>query len=419
MKIALISYEYPPDTSLGGIATYVSQIAMVLHSRGNYVEVFCGSFHRSVSKEENGVWVHRLKSRGGKDFSNRIGRSFAERHRNIQFDVVEGTDHSASAKEAIAKVPDIPLVVKLHTPTFLVNRINFVELSLSSKMRWVVGALRRGNVPKPFPKWRYDPTSDIERIHALEADEIASPSQAIGDKLIADWSLPCERVAHVPYPYVPSKALLSIVVETHTNVVTFVGRLEVRKGILDLAEAIPIVLRQCPEVKFRFVGAALPSPQRNLNMQHYLEKKLKFCQRSLEFTGAVPPDCIPSLLAKTDICVFPSRWESVGFVCLEAMAAARGVVGSSAGGMAELLDGGGLGRLVPPGNPSRVAQAIIELLEKPCLRMQLGKAARDRVLSEYNLDRIGELQEASYRRAIERRRLLGPRDRLKTPCKHA
>ncbi|MGB3652986.1 MAG: glycosyltransferase family 4 protein [Rivularia sp. (in: cyanobacteria)] len=410
MKIALISYEYPPDTAIGGIATYVFQIAKVLHSRGHHIEVFCGSPHRSDSQEENGIWVHRVIGQNGSDFSESIGRVFAKRHQSIQFDVIEGPEFSACARGAVAQVPNIPLVIKLHTPTFLVRKINFVELSLNGKIRWVTGALRRGKIPTHFPQWKYDPSSDIERIHALEADEIASPSKSIGNELITTWSLPRERVFHIPYPYVPSQDLLDIPIETHTNVVTFIGRLEIRKGILDLAQAIPTILKQCPTTKFRFVGSALPSPQRNLNMREYLEKKLKSYHKSLEFTGGVSPDRIPSLLAKTDVCVFPSRWESVGFVCLEAMAAARGVVGSSAGGMAELLDGGRVGRLIPPNNSKKIAQAVIELLKNPQLRMQLGQAARDRVLSEYNLDRIGELQEASYQRAIDRRKSLGARN---------
>ncbi|MEM9922919.1 MAG: glycosyltransferase family 4 protein [Cyanobacteria bacterium P01_D01_bin.50] len=409
MKIALISYEYPPDTAIGGIATYVSQIAKVLHNRGHHVEVFCGSPHRSGSQEENGIWVHRVMGKKGSDFSEYIGRVFAERHQSIQFDVVEGTEHSASARGAVAQVPDIPLIVRLHTPTFLVGKINFVELSLAGKVRWVGGALRRGKIPTHFPQWKYDPTSDIERIHTLEADEIASPSKSLGNQLISTWSLPPQRVVNVPYPYVPSQELLDIPIETNTNVVTFIGRLEIRKGILSLAEAIPMILKQCPTTKFRFVGPVLPSPQPNLNMREYLEKKLKSYHKSLEFTGGVSPDRIPSFLAKTDICVFPSRWENFPNVCLEAMAAGRGVVGSSAGGMAQMLDGGRVGRLIPPKNSKKIAEAVIELLKNPQLRMQLGQAARDRVLSEYNLDRIGKLQEASYERAIERRRLLGAR----------
>jgi glycosyltransferase involved in cell wall biosynthesis len=409
MKIALISYEYPPDTAIGGIATYVFQIAKVLHSRGHHIEVFCGSHYRSNSQEENGIWVHRVISKNGSDFSECIGQVFAKRHQTIQFDVIEGPEFSACARGAVAQVPDIPLVVKLHTPTFLVGKVNFVELSLGDKVRWVAGALRRGKLPIHFPQWKYDPSSDIERIHTLDADEIITPSKSLGTELIATWSLPSERVFHIPNPYVPSQDLLDIPLETHTNVVTFIGRLEIRKGILDLAQAIPMILKQCPTTKFRFVGLALPSPQRNLNMREYLEIKLKSYHKSLEFTGGISPDRIPSLLAKTDICVFPSRWENFPNVCLEAMAAARGIVGSNAGGMTEMLSFGKAGRLVPPCKPRKIADAVCELLENPALRMDFGRIARNRVLSEYNLDQIGQLQEASYKRAIQRRNSIGKR----------
>ncbi|MEM1394498.1 MAG: glycosyltransferase family 4 protein [Cyanobacteria bacterium P01_H01_bin.150] len=409
MKIALISYEYPPDTAIGGIATYVFQISKVLHNRGHHVEVFCSSPYRCTSQEENGIWVHRIIGKKGSEFSECVGKIFAKRHKIIQFDVVEGPEHSACAREVVALVPDIPLVVKLHTPTFLVGKMNFVELSLGDKLRWVSGAIRRGQIPTPFPQWQYDPTDDVERIHTLEADEVITPSKSLGNQLIKTWLLPDEKVVNIPNPYVPSSDLLNIPIKTNTNIITFIGRLEIRKGILDLVEAIPFILRKYPAIIFRLVGPALPSPQKNLNMQQYIERRLTSYKKSLEFTGGVSPDIIPSLLSETDICVFPSLWENFPNVCLEAMAAARGVVGSSAGGMAEMLDGGKVGRLIPPQNPSKIAQAIIELLKNPELRMQLGEAARNRVLSEYNLDRIGQLQEESYERAICRRRSLGKR----------
>jgi glycosyltransferase involved in cell wall biosynthesis len=144
-------------------------------------------------------------------------------------------------------------------------------------------------------------------------------------------------------------------------------------------------------------------------MQQYLEHQLHRYRSALEFTGGVPLDRIPTFLAMTDICVFPSIWESFGLVCTEAMSAGRAVVASSAGGMAELLDHGQVGRLVLPHHPDQIATAVLELLDNPALRMKLGQEARERVLSHYNLDCIGALQETSYERAIARRTKLGCR----------
>ena len=91
------------------------------------------------------------------------------------------------------------------------------------------------------------------------------------------------------------------------------------------------------------------------------------------------------------------------------MAAARGIVGSSAGGMADMLDFGQVGRIIPPRSSRKIAQAVIELLKDPELRMRLGQMARDRLLKAYNPERIGFLQESNYTRAIKRRRALGAR----------
>lgn len=139
-------------------------------------------------------------------------------------------------------------------------------------------------------------------------------------------------------------------------------------------------------------------------MLEYLQELLQPYLNSIEFTGKLPSEQIPSALSNTDICVFPSLWENFPYVCLEAMAAGRGIVGSSSGGMAEMLNSDAVGRLVPPQSPEKIAQAVGELLSAPQLRQQLGNAARARVLAQFSMERIGSLQEASYRRAISQKK---------------
>ncbi|MBD2387137.1 glycosyltransferase family 4 protein [Cylindrospermum sp. FACHB-282] len=406
MKIAFISYEYPPDTAYGGIATYVYQAARVLQQRGHQVEVFAGSTYRTRTETENEILVHRINESDLTNFVKRVGQLFVKRHSLVKFDVVEGTDYNADAREAVRLVPEIPLVVKLHTPCFLASKISEEKPSLLREAHKYMEALRGKSIK---PRWKYNFKDDIEYIHALNADEIVAPSQAIADELIEAWKLNRNKISLVPYPYVPSRELLEIPVENQTNVVTFIGRLENRKGILDLAQAIPIVLKQHPEVSFRFIGRTCASPNPNLHMRQYLEGMLQPYRNSLEFIGFVPFDKIPSYLRSTELCVFPSLWDNFPFVCLEAMAAARGIVGSSSGGMAEQLNHGECGRLVPPYNPNQIAKAVVKLLRNPSLRMELGEAARKRVLNEYNIERIGLLQENSYARAIKRREAMGSR----------
>lgn len=411
LKIAFISYEYPPDTALGGIATYVAQAAHMLAQRGHQVEVFAGTEQESRTEIEpspkGSVVVHRYQVSARQDFVERVGQAFFQRHQQIEFDILEGPDCGAEASAAVRLVPNIPLVVKLHTPQYVLAELGKVPLGWPSRARMAIGALRRGQLPKGPSVYRR--SQDPEYWHTQSADLVAAPSMAIGQRIITDWSIPADQVVHVPYPYIPARDLLEIPVQTLTQRITFIGRLEIRKGILDLAKAIPSILRQYPLAKFRFVGPPWPSPKPGLNMQQYLEKQLTHHRTSLEFTGAVPLKDISKYLIDTDICVFPSIWESFGLVCTEAMSAARGVVGSSAGGMAELLDGGRYGRLVPPKSPKHISAAILELLDNPAERMKLGQRARQRVQSQYSLERIAQLQEETYCQAIEHRKKLGSR----------
>lgn len=403
MRIAFISYEYPPDTASGGIATYVRQAAQMMRDRGHEVEVFAASPHRTGTEEEQGLLVHRLAEPDRRLFPDRIGGVFAARHAEARFDVLEGPDYRADASEAVRLVPGIPLVLRLHTPSYVISAINTSILGPVDKARMCVRAVRRGRHP-----FRH-PNDAVERRHAHEADEIAAPSYAIGERLARDWRLDRGRISLVPLPYVPVPEFLQIPAATHTNTVMFLGRLEIRKGVLDLARAIPLILKRNPTTQFRFVGGALDSPRPDQDMRQYLEDLLREHRGSVTFTGQIALDTIPTELANTDICVFPSLWESFGLVCAEAMAAARGIVASDSGGMAELLARGDAGLLIPPRDPQRIASAVTALLADPERRIRLGEAARQRVLTEYGIERIAALQEASYSRAIERRARLGAR----------
>lgn len=408
MKIALISYEYPPDTADGGIATYVGQAARMLHERGHHVEIFAGSRDGEGSVEQNGIRVHRVVPPDLFGFAVSIAPVFAQRHERIGFEVMEGAEYKADAREAAHRAPEVPLVVKLHTPTYLGQRLSTSSPTPIESLRRLGGALRR----RGRRTW-IETEEAVERAHALEADLITAPCRAIAQEVAGEWRLDLAAIAQVPNPYTPSPALLAIPAATCSGVVSFIGRLEQRKGVLDLARAVPLVLKRHPKARFRFVGRSMSSPRSGVDMRRYLQEILGPANSAVEWVDQVPPSQVPSLLAASDVCVFPSLWENFPNVCLEAMAAARGVIGSSSGGMAEQLDEGRAGRLIEPGQPQQIAEAICEFLDDPAGRAALGCAARERVLQQYNAERIGQLQEAAYERAIATRRRLGPR--LKHP----
>lgn len=404
MRIAFISYEYPPDTALGGIATYVAQIARCLAASGSDVEVFCGSPTRSATWEDAGVTVHCIKA-DRNAFPTVIAPTFVKRHRQKPFDVLEGPDFLAEARYVTRALPHLPYVVKLHTPYFIASKVGRFPMTRENfrnriRLLWYVAKTRNVKALSS-PE---NPLFREERIHLLNADEVAAPSRAVGHVVQRAAGVAPERISLVPYTYEPPAEMLTVPIETNTQRISFVGRLEWRKGVQDLAPAIPAIFDRHPQARFRFVGAIAASPVTGLNMKEYLCRQIpaRYHDR-LEFTGKVPLHAIPRYLAETDICVFPSRWESFGFVVLEAMSAGRAVVCTDNGGMAELVDGGKYGLLVPPKSPREIADRVNHLLANPEFRQTLGRRARAEGLKRYAASAVVPIQLQSYERAIERR----------------
>ncbi len=86
---------------------------------------------------------------------------------------------------------------------------------------------------------------------------------------------------------------------------------------------------------------------------------------------------VPVLLAAADVVAVPSVWEGQPLLVQEALRAGRPVVASRAGGIPELTGPGGA-RLVPPGDPAALADAVARLLDRPPEAAAQGAAARAR-----------------------------------------
>lgn len=148
-------------------------------------------------------------------------------------------------------------------------------------------------------------------------------------------------------------------------VVGFVGRIEPRKGPLDLALAAPAIKRAIPDARVVLVGdeppyAADPGYTRMVlgagGLEHHPWR----------------PDA-PGLMRHLDVLVLPSYREPFGTVLAEAMAVGTPVVATPVDGLPEVVRDGVCGRLVPPGEPDALAAAVIEVLGR---RDEMGAAAR-------------------------------------------
>jgi glycogen(starch) synthase len=412
MKIALVAYEFPPDTVGGGIGTYMWQAVRCLANAGHYVEVFSASTKREGRFATGGTTVNLIKTESIHDFGDLVLPVFRERHQVVEFDVVESPDYFADGRAIRTAFPDLPHVVKMHTPLELLHELAVCRGTLAGARRYhgrqlcaVFQKVVRFKKPSRWRSFRPDVPirshlEDIERDNARGADLVVSPSNSLRNWVVERWGIPMERTAVVPYPYEPNEDLLACQPGTGGKTVGYFGRLEHRKGMEVLAELMPLVLRAVPDAKFRLVGGSTEHPGRLESYQTYLKRRWADFLPSIEFVGRVPLDRMPGEFSKVSVCVFPSLWENFPNVCLEAMAAGRAVVGSSRGGMTDMIESGKNGCLASPDCPFDFAEALIRLLEDFELRKTVAFNARKTVLTRYSQNEISKNLQSSYLKAI-------------------
>lgn len=398
MRIAYITYEYPPEIEKGGIATYTRQITSIMRNLGHQVFVFCATAGIDSKKEEDGIMVFRCHSNNPKEFTEAVVPYFSFEHEKQHFDLVEVPEIHANGAEVKKKFPNLPLVVRLHMANFIQQRLYRAYISRWTKFRYWLGSLRQG-------KWKtlghYDYLLDPEYQFTILADGITSPSQAQKEIICHAWRIPEKKINVIPNPFEPGKEYLEIPVHKITGKqVCFIGKLNTHKGIVSLVHAIPLVLQDHPDAKFLLIGEDSVFFAKRMLMSEYISQTLGEDMRSVTILKGVPHDAIPGILAETAVCVFPSLWEAFGLVCLEAMSAGRMVIGSEIGGMAEILDENA-GVLVDPLDVSGLARHISFALADEAMRFDFGANGRKKTLTSYRGSVVGPVMEKYYKNIIE------------------
>lgn len=401
MRIALVSYEFPPSIQVGGIAAYSWEAALALTKKGISVEVFCAGAKGDEPAEEHGVKVHRLGVDGREDFREGLLETFAAIHRGEPFDLVEAPDYTAEALRVFQEFPDIARVVKLHTPSFLIADLTYEAPSFVQRLRFFLGGIRRGRVVR-YPAQKFDDKEfALEQEQGRLADHVAAPCHSIKDRVACRWGLRPDKITVYPLPFQPSEGLLGLPLPEEVNTIGFVGRMEPRKGILELVETISLLGKKHPKTHFRLIGPDWP--YQNKSLKEWALETYPDIQSRVTFVGSVKHDDMADQFAKCDAMVLPSRWENFPFACWESLAAGRVVIGSCEGGMADVIQHGRSGLLISPGSPHAIVEAIEALITEPEKVKEYAMMGRKRVLEVLDPDKVMEQQIDHYHQAIAER----------------
>lgn len=402
MRICLISREYPPETGFGGIATFVRHLAHGLKETGHEVEVVALAKETEKEVDDNGVRVHRVLPyplEGNLDAVNRcmpysrylllctlgLWRKFHELHRARPFDVVESPELLAESLYAsVSRV--VPLVIRLYTP-----HSKFMAENLHSAV---------ATFDHMF-------VAMLERVAMAGADALTSPSQDLAQFVAQDLPYPLEDIKIIRNPIDPDEfspeGPLALEPDGRATVL-FVGRLEERKGVHYLINAVPQVVKEFPGVRFVVIGddtSHATGGQRSVLGDLKMVLKDNSCEQAVTFVPRIPLSELPGYYRSADICCVPSLYDNSPYTCLEAMSCGRPVIGTSAGGTREYIEDGVSGVIVPPRDPGAIAAAIINMLKNPAYRKSLGENARRQVLEKFQRRKIAADTVELYRQAIE------------------
>jgi starch synthase len=177
-------------------------------------------------------------------------------------------------------------------------------------------------------------------------------------------------------------------------VVLFIGRFVAEKGLNEMLEAIPRILKSKTDrtIRFCFVG------------QGPLERQLRETERkfpdSVRIHPFVPHTEIAGFHRLADIFVMLSKPghkinEQFGFVLAESMATAKPVITTRCGSIPDVV--GDTALLIPPANAVSFEIALTELIASPKKRIRMGESARQRILTYFDAEKNARQLESLYK----------------------
>lgn len=177
--------------------------------------------------------------------------------------------------------------------------------------------------------------------------------------------------------------------------IVFFSVLSPRKGIEVLLRAMPAVLARVPRARLIVAGA---DPSNMTPALRALAHDLGITHR-IAFDGAVAPGKAAAVFARGRVVCQPSLGEPFGMTVIEAMAAGRPVVGTLGGGISDAIIDRSGGRVVPPGDPALLAEALSWVLEHDVA--QMGAFNRARAEERYEIDVVVDKIDALYQAVVQ------------------
>jgi len=283
-----------------------------------------------------------------------------------------------------------PDILQAHDPHAVAMAATALSIS-SPKPRPPLVASRRVEfriAHHSFSRWKYS-----------QVDCFVANSTAIRDRLVADGiprekttivneGVDVERIVNLRAASVHAELYLP----THAPIVGNVAALVPHKGQQHLIDAAAIVVRQVPDARFVILGEGelrekLERQIRDMHLERHVFLA-GFRANALELTKGF------------DVFAMSSVSEGMCTALVDAMAASKAAVATTAGGIPEVMVDGVTGFLVPPRDHTAMANKLVLLLKEPALRARMGEAALARARERFTVEHMVQGTSAVYERLV-------------------
>jgi phosphatidylinositol alpha-mannosyltransferase len=374
VKIGIVTQSYYPR--YGGVTEHVHHSALELRERGHDVTIVTSRFRQGEAENAPGVV--------------RIGYNIMIPFNGAFVDLAIGMRLKAQLR-SLMRAYDFD-VVHVHAP--LVPTLPL--LAVQAAQCPIVGTFHTTGGRSRLLEWMRVPLTPIvnrlaARVAVSETAREFAARYFPGDYHVIPNGVDVERF----HPSVPPIARWRD--KDHDNIL-FVGRLDPRKGVQLLLDAMPeVVERTRGRARLLLVGDSY------LRLK-YMSSVSPAMRRHIHFIGHVPSHELPSWYATGDVFVSPATGnESFGIVLLEAMATGRAVVASDIPGYRSVVTPDVNGITFPPGDRAELARTLSRIVSDPERRIVLGARGRTRAL-EFAWPRVTDRLEAVYREVRAARR---------------
>ena len=231
---------------------------------------------------------------------------------------------------------------------------------------------------------------------AAQVPRIVTVSKSSARDIEAQMGVPADRMHVVPVGVDHQRFRPIKGVERRTDLIMTTASSDVPlKGLVPLLEALAKV-RTERSVELVVIGkkkqgSKIPAVLERLGLEG-----------AVRFVGGIDDEGLVRLYNEVALAVVPSLYEGFSLPAIEAMACGTPLLATTGGALPEVVGTDGTtGMLVPPGDPSALADALLRLLDDDRLRARLGAAGRARVLDRFTWRRTAEGTADEYRALLE------------------